>query len=117
MATRAAIWSARRACGRWMWRWPRQVSLTERLGLQFRVEAFNVFNRAQFGSPAGESFVAAQLWRDYDAGESRRDWKRNTTGVPIRVAVFVLGEARGAQMGWFRAVADQVSLTTTMHCT
>jgi len=27
------------------------ISLAERLGLQFRAEAFNVFNRAQYGSP------------------------------------------------------------------
>ena len=30
----------------------RTVSLTERIGVQFRVEAFNVFNRAQFGAPS-----------------------------------------------------------------
>ncbi len=29
----------------------KRVSMTERLALQIRVEAFNVFNRAQFGSP------------------------------------------------------------------
>ena len=29
----------------------KKVSLTERLGIELRVEAFNVFNRAQFGSP------------------------------------------------------------------
>ena len=29
----------------------KKVSLTDRLGMQFRAEAFNVFNRAQFGSP------------------------------------------------------------------
>ena len=29
----------------------KKVSLTDKLGMQFRVEAFNVFNRAQFGSP------------------------------------------------------------------
>lgn len=29
----------------------KNISLTERLALQFRVEVFNVFNRAQFGSP------------------------------------------------------------------
>lgn len=27
------------------------ISLTERVGLQFRAEAFNVFNRAQYGAP------------------------------------------------------------------
>ena len=30
----------------------RTVALNERVGLQFRVEAFNVFNRAQYGVPA-----------------------------------------------------------------
>jgi len=29
----------------------KNISLTERLALQCRVEAFNVFNRAQFGIP------------------------------------------------------------------
>jgi hypothetical protein len=29
----------------------KRVSITERVALQLRVEAFNVFNRAQFGSP------------------------------------------------------------------
>ncbi len=29
------------------------VSVTERLRVQFRSEAFNVFNRAQYGQPSG----------------------------------------------------------------
>jgi hypothetical protein len=29
----------------------KKASLTDRLAMEFRVEAFNVFNRAQFGGP------------------------------------------------------------------
>ena len=34
----------------------KQTALTERVGLQFRAEMFNIFNRANFSAPRGESF-------------------------------------------------------------
>lgn len=38
----------------------RSIVVTERLGLQFRWEVFNVFNRAQYGQPSG-TLVAGQF--------------------------------------------------------
>ena len=34
----------------------KQTALTERATLQFRAELFNIFNRANFGTPRGDSF-------------------------------------------------------------
>jgi hypothetical protein len=50
----------------------KNTQLTERLRLQFRAEAFNVFNRVQFGNPApnitlatfGQITTQANLPRD-----------------------------------------------------
>ncbi len=50
-AMRAATWSGLRGCGRSIPRWRRHIPVTEKVGLQLRVETFNVFNRAQFGLP------------------------------------------------------------------
>src|SRR5262249_50076180 len=36
----------------------KDTHLTERLGLQFRAEFFNIFNHAQFGPPDGRLFAA-----------------------------------------------------------
>ncbi len=43
------------------------INFTERLGLQFRAEVFNLFNRAQYGSPQPNLSSPAQLRRHHHA--------------------------------------------------
>ena len=37
----------------------KNTAITERVGLQFRTEFFNIFNRTQFSSPGGQVGTAA----------------------------------------------------------
>ena len=53
--THSEIWARNALSGPGLWQidaaLAKRVSLTERLGVQFRAEIFNILNRAQYGQP------------------------------------------------------------------
>jgi hypothetical protein len=60
----------------------KRFTLTERIGLNFRAEAFNILNRAQYGSPATTWAPAAQGVENPDNyGVITKSYSSNATGT------------------------------------